>query len=194
MGVPMLSIPKQINGGMFVLNVENMLHHTKSPKIIVSIVNPSKDNTGKNQFEKAFLDVKEAFALVRNIRNVNQADPKQVLVSYKGGVDKKRDNMLVSRILRFERNMEKKTIVITLSVSEGEQDYTVNKYGEQVKGVVKPKRGGTQLGRVSISLTRDEALYVADMIDKELSAWRVAINCDVFFHPDKYSQPQQPNV
>ena len=181
MSLEILTIPKRIGGGIFTINADNNLFHMKTPKILFTITQPSQDGSGKYDYERAFLDIKEVNLLIRGIK-FNQN--KEVMKSFKGGFDKKL-NKLVARIFKAERN-EKGYLILSIELADGIQTYTTNKYNQKVPGVVKPAGGGKIIKKGSIALTRDESLYLADMLDKELTAWRTVLNFDFMSNKAKY--------
>lgn len=189
MSLQFVNILKNINGGIFSVALNNELFFMKSPKIGVQIVNPQKD--GKHASAISYLDVMEVSKLARNIMFVDQSNPEDILTSYKGGPDKNRvgadgQPIIVSRVFRAKRNREKRSVIMSVEYLEGVRAVTTNKYGQSVPGIVKPKRGGETFLRNSVSLTRDEAIYVAGAIERELQAWRTIVGADYMRHPEKY--------
>ncbi len=189
MSLQFVNVVKNINGGIFSVALMNELFFMKTPKIGVQIVQPQKD--GKHAAATAHLDIFEASRLAHNILFVNPANPDDIASSYKGGPDKNHldangQPVIVSRVFRAKRNREKRTIIFSVEYLEGERAYATNKFGQKVPGIVKPKRGGQTFMRNSISLTRDEAIYVATAIERELQAWRTVISADYMRNPQKY--------
>lgn len=195
-----VNIVKNVNGGIFSVSLINELYHMKVPKIGIQIVQPQKD--GKYSAAKSHLDVFEANRLIRGIRSINKVKPEDIMASYKGGPDKNYPDAqgqpkIISRVFRATRKIEKQSVILSVEFLDGERGYTKNKYGQQVPGIVKPRRGGQTYLKNSISLTRDEALYVSDAIERELAAWRTVMGSDYMHHPEKYrlnynSQTQAP--
>lgn len=184
------AITKRINNGMFMLKAENRLFGFDNPKIQFTIIQPANDNSGKYSNEKAFLDVQEVVNLIRNIQfyNPTAQNADVILKSFKGNFDKKL-NMIVSRVFNVTRtNQQGKPTYVKFSIElvEGEQSFVLDKFGNKKPGVVKPKRGSKILNKGSIALNRDEVLYVASMLDKEIQAWRNALNMDYMTNPKKY--------
>ncbi len=195
MALEVVDIVKKVGGGVWSLVITNALYHMKTPKLSIVAIQPSgREGESKHVAAQAFIDVKEADALVRNIRTINKINPEEVLTSYKGGPDKKYDNRIVSRVLRVKRDLNKNAVLFSIEILEGEQSFATNKYGQKVPGIVKPKRGGETFLKNMISLTRDEALFVADMIDRELMAWRVVLGADFMRNPSKYLGVAQQEV
>lgn len=197
MALEIFTITKRINNGMFMLKAENHLFGFKNPKILFTIIQPAQDNSGKYVSEKAFLDIQEVFKLIRGIQFYNPQLPNadSIIKSYKGGHDKK-INTVVSRIFHVNRKIvpnKPPMIIFSIELADGEQAYITNKYGKQIPGVVKPKRGGKTYYKGSIALNKDEAIYVASILDKEMQSWRTALNIDYMYHPDKYKVVYQNN-
>ena len=186
------SILKRIGGGVFSLNVDNALYGMKNPKILFTIVQPSKDNSGKYVPAKFFLDSKEAMNLVRRAYQVRGDGEQEIFKSYKGGMDTKH-NCVMARVFsaRIVNGRNGKSYVFSVENCEGEQKYTQDKYGNKVKGIVSVKSGGQTFARNSIGLNAEEFYYVIDSIRMELQAYRTVINTDMFYHPDKYRFGQQ---
>ena len=156
-----VNIVKNVNGGIFSVSLINELYHMKVPKIGIQIVQPQKD--GKYSAAKSHLDVFEANRLIRGIRTINKVKPEDIMASYKGGPDKNYPDAngnakIISRVFRATRKMEKQSVILSVEFLDGERGYTTNKYGQQVPGIVKPKRGGQTYHLNSISLTREEEL------------------------------------
>ncbi len=200
MALLIADILKNINGGIWSVSFSNALYRLKVPKIEVRINQPAKEGSGKKCDTAAtFLDVKEISTLIRRIRNIDKANPEKILESYKGGRDKNRldengQKKIIARIFRAKRDMNKNTVILSLELTDGEQLMVANKAGAKVPGIVKPKRGGTTYVRNSISLSKDEAYYIADMLDRELFAWRAILNGDFYRNPDKYNMGMPNNA
>ena len=189
MSLQFINVVKNINGGIFSVALMNELFFMKTPKIGVQLVQPQKD--GKHAAATAHLDVFEASRLAHNILYVDPSNPDEIASSYKGGPDKNRlgadgQPMIVSRVFRAKRNREKRSVILSVEYLEGERVYATNKFGQKVPGIVKPKRGGQVFMKNSISLTRDEAIYLAKAIERELQAWRTVISADYMRNPQKY--------
>ena len=190
MALEIFRLTKKLNKGNRTVNslmVENLLFY-KSPKILFNIVHPSNDNMTKYVPTKAFLDVPEVYELIYGINFIrNQNNPEEVMQSYKGGYNKERD-MVEARIFSARRKGD--LTIIQIDCREGEQVYVENKFGEKVPGVVKPKSGSQSFEKGSIALTKAEARYLANSLDNELKAWRVALNMDFMRNPQKYNNFQ----
>ena len=185
MGLEIFSITKKMNKAIFILSAENLLHHLDNPKIAFTIVNPSKDDSGKYLTERAYLDVAEVFALIQNLRmslaNTNITD---IFHSFKGGNNKKHQ-CVVSRVFDVCRNNDK--ILFSVTSKEGEQKYVENRLGQKVPGVVSPKRGGKEFSKCLMGLNRNDIQYIISVLDKELTAWRIVKNFDFMKNPNKYN-------
>ena len=184
MALEIFNIVKRINGGMFAIKGENLLFGFRSPKIVITIVNPASDKSGRYESERAFLDVPEVYKLIHGLQFRNPQNPEApILKSFKGNFDKKLQ-MVVSRVFSVQPKGEYTNMSIELV--EGEQSTAKNKAGETVPGIVRPKRGGQAIRRGSFGLSKDEVRYVAKALENELAAWRVAMNIDFMNNPQKY--------
>ena len=192
MSLEVCNIVKKTPSGITALNIQNALNEMKTPKFVFKIGNPPREG-GTYRNEKAYLDLKDTISFIRNVRIINQENPTEIHKAYKGGFDKNY-NTVVSRVFKAERIIDKKAVVLTIDISEGEQSLVANKNGEKVPGIVKPKRGGRAIDKVSIYLTKEEILYAVDLLDKEIIAWRTAINIDNLYHPEKYRRDFSQNA
>ena len=198
MALEICSITKKINNGMFMLKADNALIRMKTPKIPITIIQPPPqgDTTGKYQVAKFFADQQEIFKLIHHFYYGNGQSP-ELLKSYKGGMDKKL-GCVVARIFSVTTKTNSNgslMYVFTIENVEGEQGYILNKYNQQVPGVVKPKRGGQKFSRCSIGLSHEEMYYFLESIKMELQAWRSALNLDFYYHPEHFNNQnnQQQN-
>lgn len=191
MSLEIFNITKKIKGKMYMLKAENMLMtgNNMSPKICFTLVNPPPEGATSNKhiFSKNFIDVKEALLLINHVYRGNGEDA-DLLKSFKGSHDKQL-NKIVSRVLTVTKKVTdagKVYFTFTSDTADGEQVYVQNSKGEQVPGIVKAKAGGEKISHCSVGLTRDEMLYVVDMLRMELQAWRTTLCTDAFYHPEKY--------
>lgn len=183
-----ISLVKRINGGVFSLDVDNALFGMKKPKMVFTVVQPGKDESGKYVAARFFADVPDVVGLINHVYRRKIGVATDLFKSYKGGRNTKK-NCTEARVMNVSvktgsNGMEYFTFAI--ENCEGEQVITKNKFGEDVNGVVKPKRGGECFARNSIGLSKDEMYYVVDMLKSELQAWRTVVNTDMFYHPDRY--------
>ena len=190
MALEICSITKKINNGMFMLKAENALVRMKTPKISISLIQPpaQNDTTGKYQVAKFYADQTEINKMIYRFYYGNGASP-ELLKSYKGGMDKKL-GIIVARILSVTITKNANGTIyykIVVENVEGEQGYVLNKYNQQVPGTVKPKRGGKQLSRCSISLSHEEMFYFVECLKMEFQAWRTALNVDYYYHPERFN-------
>lgn len=180
----------QINRNYGLLAVYNDLYLPMGskfkPKIAFQGVFKKADNSGGYDTLWAYLDVPEVVNLIRKTRMVKNGT---ILESFKGGEEK--DGNVYSRILKVERSSEKAKVFYSFSKGPGETHYVTNKHGQKVPGVVKPKGKATLFGR--FPLTNEEAIYIAEMLDKELTAWRILTASDYKRNPAAYdSRNRQP--
>lgn len=180
----------QINRNYGLLAVYNDLYLPPNrkfkPKIAMQGVFKRADNSGGYDTLWAYLDVAEVVNLIRKTRMVKNG---VILESFKGGEEK--DGNVYSRILRVDRDAEKGKVNYAFSKGPGETNYVMNKHGQRVPGVVKPKGKATLYGKMPLS--NEEAIYIAEMLDKELTAWRILTASDYKRNPAAYdSRNRQP--
>ena len=179
MGLKLLSFEKKANGEFILLEIVNELYHLKTPKLLFKLVHLEPDHLGRYIAEKAYIDVKEAGCLIRAIK-FKQED--EVFKSFKGNMDKTL-NKVVARVLSVKR--KGKLFVLSVELADGQQTFVCNKAGQKVPGAVMPV-GGHTIRQGSIALSREEILCLADMLERELTAWRTVLNMDYLYHPEKY--------
>ena len=151
-------------------------------RIVVSVSNVNRDKD-KNKYALVYLDDFDVFRLAQAINSWDAVANNQVIFrSVKGGTNKKFGGP-VSRCLYVTVN-DFGDFVFTVEIKRGEQEYVTKKTGERVPGKVKP--GKEVLVKCDIVLNREEALFIAYSLQREMAAWRNAINYDVIYAPDKY--------
>lgn len=180
----------QINRNYGLLAVHNDLYLPAGskfkPKIAFQGVFKKNDNSGGYDTLWSYLDVPEVVNLIRKTLVVKNGT---LLESFKGGEEK--DGNVYSRILKVERDGTKGKVNYIFSKGPGETHYVVNKHGQKVPGVVKPKGKATLYGKFPLS--NEEAIYIAEMLDKELNAWRLLLASDYRRNPSAYdSRSRQP--
>ena len=180
MGLKVVSFEKKVQGDFLLLEVVNELYTMKMPKLLFKLIHPDKNGDKDYIPEKAYLDVKETCALIRAIKFRQEPE---IFKSFKGSLDKTLGKV-VARVFSLKRKGN--IFVLALELAEGQQSFVLNKAGQKVPGVVKPL-GGHTIRQASIALSREEVLCLADLLDKELNAWRTALNLDCFYHPEKYA-------
>lgn len=186
------TVLKRINGAIFAINLFNAMFGMNEPKVLVVMSQPGKDNTGKNETAKFYLSWEDVIALTRKAYYqpaLNSNGVIDLLRLYKGGFDDKRQ-CVMSRVFRAyikQGSNGQPLYMFETENMEGEQAYTTNKYGKQVNGVVKPKKGGQSFGRASIGLNQDEFFNIIDALKLECIAYRTAICNDMLVNPAKYN-------
>lgn len=186
------TVLKRINGAIFAINLFNAMFGMNEPKVLVVMSQPGKDTTGKNEIAKFYLGWEDVIALTR--KAYYQPAPNangvvELLKLYKGGYENKRQ-CVVARVFRAyikQGSNGQPLYMFETENMEGDQTYTTNKYGQQVNGVVKPKKSGKSFGRTSIGLNQDEFFNIIDALKLECIAYRTAICNDMMVNPAKYN-------
>ena len=197
-----VNIVKKQNNGVFALNISNALYGLKKPKILFSLVQPAPaDAPNKSVVAKFFAGVDDALRLINRIQRAKPTEESlELFREYQGtkkeekGKDGRSTEIIECRVMTVTVKLAKnKKGVLTAYYNfvvencEGIQKKVQNGNGEYVDGVVSPKPNGKVFAKCSFNASRDEALYIADMLKMELQAWRSAINIEMLYHPDKYA-------
>lgn len=185
-----ITVLKNINGGIFAINMFNCMFGMEEPKVLVIISKPGNDGSGKNEVAKFYLGWEDMLKLTRSAyyRPNPTNNVIELLKLYRGGNDNKKD-CVVARVFKvyIKSDGVKETYVFEAENVEGEQQYTKDKYGNRTEGIVKPKRGGKSFGKASVGVNMDEFFNIVDALKIEMNAYRSAICYDMLANPEKYA-------
>ena len=188
-----INMVKRLGESVHAINFENALHSgMRNPKIVLTLVQTAPaDAHEKYLSAKFYLSVEDAFQISDVIlRNKPTEQKVSLFEGYQGGSNKKR-NCIEARVLRIGVQMSKAgKPFYTFAVENcvGVQKTIKNGEGQSVPGVVMPATGkqAKVFAKNSYGASREEALFIANMLRMELQAWRNVVNTDMFYHPEKY--------
>ena len=184
-----INLAKKVNNKFIALNVDNaLLSGMRTPKIVFTAVQPAPEDANQKYVSaKYFLNVTDALAVANAIIRTKVDKEQTLFKGYQGGNNKRRSGVEARVLTITAKPVNGKTFYsFVIENTEGVQGTIKNGDGEDVPGVVKPKSGGKVFAKCSFGASKNEAMYVAEMIRMEIQAWRTAVNVDMKFYPAKY--------
>ena len=178
--------------------IKNLLLDLKmnTPKFSFIIIQPTEEEPKK--FAKTFLEVQDCVSLIYGFRrNYNENSPREVYKKYTGGFSK-RHGLVIARVFKVEQQVKQGTTYfgITIEELEGVQQTVKTSSGKMVNGIVSPKGGGKVFSKLTYFLNKEEAIYVAFMLEQEINAWRNVLAREarlLSIHEKKQSEEEPVN-
>ena len=199
-----INIVKMMEGGVFSFNVDNaLLSGLRDPKLVVTAVQPApEDANEKYQASKFYLSVKDALDIQEAIMHTSPTDQEQKLFQgYQGGYNGKAGRECIeARVLTLGVNVVngKTYYKFVVENCKGVQSTVRNSAGEEVPGIVEPATGNDAkiFAKCCFTATKEEAVYIATMLNMEIQAWRNAINVAMYFRPNsfRYTVDEKPTM